>query len=118
MAKLLQADILDGSVGLTVKNKKGKTLGEVTEVTYGDSKDQPEYIIIKSKWFYGEDDRFFAIPASTTLASTNDDDDIVLKITENDLRLAKRIPANQCPKPSMQFAQPIYELYRYQEPER
>lgn len=117
MVKLLQTNTLDKSVGSPVKNQKGEVLGELIEVTYDDSNDRPEYIIIKSKWFYGKKDRFFAIPTSTTLASTSDDDSIVLKVTKNDLRLAKRIPANQCPKPDMQFAQPIYELYRYQKPE-
>jgi hypothetical protein len=117
MANSIPAEPLEQSVGAPVKNHLDKTLGKIIEVTYNYTSQQPEYLIIKSNQFHGSEDRFFAIPTASAQVTLTEENKIVLKVIQNDLELAKRIPANQCPSPDMQFAQPMYELYQYEEPD-
>src|SRR5699024_4997580 len=98
MNKLLPANILRQSIGSSVTSACGEVLGDIVDIFYDDRDGQPEYIILRSSLLEGDADRFFAIPAFSTLVTITEKGAIVLNAEKRDLSLAKRIQASQCPR--------------------
>lgn len=116
MAHALQTDLLLQSVGRSVKNHKGERIGRIVEVTRNKDTHNIEYVILQSSSFFGEGNRFFAIPASTALVKITSGGKIVLKADKKELQEARGITFDQCPKPTFRFEPSIYELYEYRTP--
>jgi hypothetical protein len=115
MVQTLQTNLLSQSVGYSVKNHKGEPLGEIAEVIHYNNK-HIEYLILRSSILFGKKDRFFAIPASTTLIKITRGGEIILQTEKNELQQAKGINFDQCPRPNFQFEPSIFEIYQYQKP--
>lgn len=117
MAQALQTNLLSLSVGISVKNHRGKPIGKIVEVVCGRDDDNIEYVILQSKNLYGEGGRFFAVPASTALIKITTGGKIVLQADKDELQHARSITFDKCPKPTFHFEPSIFELYHYNQPE-
>lgn len=101
--------------GARISNHKGEFLGRIKKLTYNDEK-KIQYIILNCTKFFGRRNRYFAVPASSTLLGLSDKGKVIIRLNKNDLKLAKGISANKCPEPSLRFGLSIYELYNYNNP--
>lgn len=118
MVDSIPIDILRQAVGTSITNSRGITLGELIEITSHEISQQPEYLILRSRVQGGTTARFFAIPVFSHLIIVTGEKEIRVAVDLKELRLAKRIPANQCPHPEMEGGDKIYELYRYKKQEK
>lgn len=100
------------TIGAKLRNHKGEFLGRIKELTYDDN-NQIQYMILHCTSFFGEGNRYFAVPVSSDLLKLSKEGKILLEVDKNDLKLAKGISADKCPPPSLSFGPSIYELYNY-----
>lgn len=117
MSFFLTTDIILKSVGKRVSNTRGNYLGEVVEITRDPSGDTIEYIIIKSNQLFDQEDRFFAIPVSSSIIKITEAGEIILLASKDELHLANGITPDRCPKPNFQMNPLIFELFEYDGPE-
>ncbi|HLR26706.1 MAG TPA: hypothetical protein VK112_12640 [Fodinibius sp.] len=113
MDKALPANILRQSVGTSALSFRGGILGDIVDIFYNNAKEQPEYIILKSSLLEGAADRYFAIPAFSTLVRITEKGAVVLKAEKRDLSLARLVRANRCPRANKAFDPSIHEIYQY-----
>jgi sporulation protein YlmC with PRC-barrel domain len=113
----LSSDILTQSIGKKLKNYDGKLLGKMREIIFDKDKSAMQYIILSTSQFFGRGNRFFAIPACSELIEIASGGKIILNVDSGDLKFARGVSADKCPKPNFEFSQPIYELYKYSPPE-
>ena len=116
MALALTTDILLKSVGKPVKNTQDKYIGHIVEVTRSRSGENIEYAILKSDQLLDNEERFFAIPASSLLMKITEAGEIILMTTLRELHLANAIMPDQCPSPDFSGKPHIFELFEYEEP--
>ncbi len=117
MSRALKKNALLQSVGTSIKNNRGKSLGEIMEITHSEESDNAEYVILKSSEFFGPGDRYFAIPASSNIISVGENGKITVNLSPDDLQFAKGVSAQKCPKPNLEMNTSIYELYQYRDPQ-
>lgn len=115
MSQALSTDLLLQSVGISVQNHKGESMGMIVEVKRNQDRNFIEYLILQCDSLYGEE-RFFAIPASTAIIKITEGGEIVLKADKKDLEKSNRIPVEKCPRPNFQLKPSIFELHDYQAP--
>lgn len=113
MGRSLPEEQLKQAVGRKAENSSGAYLGEIVEVTGNASGEGIDYVILKNDEFFGGEERYFAIPASSTFIAAIEDE-LVFNLEKNDLKLAKGVPAAECPKPIKKFGETVYEIYNYQ----
>lgn len=116
MGQALRTDLLLQSVGISVENQKGEPMGKIVEAIRSRDEKNIEYVILESDIFFGEKDRFFAVPASTALIKITRGGKLILQASKNDLQQAKGITLEQCPRPNFKFEPTIFELFQYQAP--
>lgn len=109
----LQVDQLLTSVGSPVYSKEVNFIGEIVEITRNKNNKYIEYLILKSEEFFGRGSRFFAIPASSSLITIQNNGKIILQAHKDDLQFAKGVAVDKCPKPDFKNRQNIYEIYKY-----
>src|SRR5690625_2875976 len=97
------------------KNYNGEVLGTIEQVTYDEEKNI-QYVILNCANFFGNNNRYFAVPALSTFIKIDENEQIVINLDENELKLAMGISAEKCPKLSLTFGQSVYELYNYRAP--
>lgn len=97
-----------------IKNHNGDYLGTIQKLTF-DDENNIRYVILYSTNLFGKKDRYFAIPLSPDLIELTEKGKLIMKLNKDQLRLAKGITAQKCPKPSLEFGQSIYELYSFNE---
>lgn len=108
----LRDSIRTRSVGKVLKNHKGDFLGTIKEITY-DDEGRVQYVILNCTTLFGKKNRYFAIPAFSNLIKLDGEGQIVIHVDKNELKLAKGVSADRCPRLSMKFGQSVYELYNY-----
>lgn len=114
MGHSLTHNNLKKTIGTIAQNADGLSLGHVVDVTRGASGERAQYIILRSSEFFGGEDRYFAVPASSTFIDLNVNNNVlVLRLNRDDLQLAKGVPMDECPPPNKQFGESIYEVYNY-----
>lgn len=116
MALALTTDILLRSVGKPVKNIQDKHIGYIVEVTRDRAGNKIEYAILKSDQLLDNEERFFAIPASSLLMKITESGEIILMTTLRELHLANALIPEQCPNPDFRGKPPIFELFEYEAP--
>ena len=116
MTNSLQPDLLLRSVGKSISNRQGDRLGCVAEITRDTAQKQIEYIILKSDVCFGRGRRFFAVPASSRFIEITRVGTVIFKLGIDDLQFANGISANECPKPTFNGGESIFELYNYRDP--
>lgn len=116
MSLSLTTDIILKSVGKRVKNAQDNILGEIIEITRSSTGDAIEYIILKSNQLFDQEDRFFAIPVSTSIIKITEAGEIILLASKEELHLANGITPDRCPKPNFQMNPLIFELFEYDGP--
>lgn len=115
MALSLTTDIILQSVGRKVKNTRGNYLGEIIEVTRN-ADDRIEYAILKSNQLFDQEDRYFAIPVSSSLVKISEAGEIILFTSKDELHHANAITPDQCPSPNFHVKPTIFELFEYEGP--
>ena len=116
MTRALKKNTLLQSVGTSITNTRGTSLGEIMEITYTEESDTAEYVILKSSEFFGRGERVFAIPASSEIISVAKSGRLTADLSPDDLQFAKGVSVHDCPKPNFKIGSSIYELYQYPGP--
>ena len=109
----LQKEIISKSTGVDVQDANRQPLGKVVEVTFDDSSDQLQYLILETDLLFGRGNRYFALPVCPELIDVTEQNEIQANVNEDDLQFAKGITFEDCPKPLVEFAITIYELFNY-----
>lgn len=117
MSLALTTDLLLQLVGKQVKNAREEYLGEIIEITRNSYGDRIEYVILKSSQLLDREDRYFAIPASSTLLRITEAGEIILTVSKDDLHLANGITPDKCPSPNFRMNPAVFELFEYNEPQ-
>lgn len=107
--------ILNQSVGAKTNSQNGNFLGSITGIMYDSVGEDLEYIVLKSKEFFGRGERFFAIPAKSPFIHITDEGKVTIHLNKDDLQFARGIPADNCPEPSLEYGLSVFELYNYDE---
>lgn len=115
MAISLTTDIILQSVGKKVRNARGNYLGEIIEITRN-TDERIEYAILKSNQLFDQEDRFFAIPVSSTLIKITEAGEIILFTNKDALHHANAVTPDQCPSPNFHAKPTIFELFEYKGP--
>lgn len=106
---------LNQSIGAKANNNNGKFLGNVAGMIQNTTGEVLEYIVLKSNIFFGRGDRFFAIPAQSSLIRVTKQGKVIIYLKEDDLQFARGISADSCPEPSLINGFSVFELYNYDE---
>lgn len=109
----LRTDLLSRLVGVQAANYKGEFMGRIVEIKYDRIEGNAQYVILSSNKYFGNRDRYFAIPACAKMIKITRSGKVVLNINDDDLQLAKRVSEEECPKPIFEFDPSIYALYDY-----
>jgi|SRR6056297_1003560 len=117
MSIYLTTNILLKSVGKQVKDDEDKYLGEIVEVTRNSNSYHIEYAILKSDQLFDNEERFFAIPACSSLLEIKETGEIILLVSKEELHLSDAIMGKRCPSPNFDFKPAIFELFGYERPE-
>lgn len=117
MAQALLTNLLSQSVGFPVKSHKGEPMGRIVDVTSGRDQEPLEYVILRTKNGHVNEDRIFAVPASTALFKITAGGRIVLRINKDELQHANKIIFDQRPRPTFHFEPIIFELCHYNQTE-
>lgn len=116
MSLSLTTDIILKSVGKWVKNAEDKMLGQIIEITRNSSDNMIEYIIMKSNQLFDQEERFFAIPISSSILKITEAGEIILLTSKEELHFANGVTPDMCPKPNFQINPLIFELFEYNGP--
>lgn len=116
MSQPLRTDLLLQTVGVSVRNHKGESMGKIVEVIRDKVQKNIQYVVLQCDTMPDMKNRFFAIPASTTLIKITTGGQIVLKVDKEEVQQANSIPFDQCPKPNFQFKPSIFEIHQYEVP--
>lgn len=116
MSLALTTDILLQSVGKRVRNDQNNYLGEIIEITRSATDATIEYAILKSDQLFDQEERYFAIPASSSLIKITEAGEIILLTSKDELHHANGIMQEQCPRPDFQVKPTIFELIEYNGP--
>ena len=112
MPQALTTDILLRSVGKRVKSSEDKLLGKIIEITRNTSDSSIEYLILKSN----QEDRHFAIPASSKLIKISGAGEIILQFSKEDLQVVNALNRKKCPIPDFHNTPSVFELICYNGP--
>lgn len=110
----LKTKVFTQSMGAEVINHKGERIGYVTEVKKDATGKKIEYIVVCSSELFGEGNRYFAVPACSSLIKATKRGNIILYIDKEDLQIATGVHALDCPKTNPEFSESILELYHYE----
>lgn len=110
----LPTKIFSQSLGAEVTNHKGERIGKVTEVKKDSSGKKIEYIVVCSNELFGDGNRYFAVPACSSLIEMTRDGRVMLYVDKESLQMSIGVHANDCPKINPEFSDSILELYRYE----
>lgn len=117
MSLALTTNTVLQSLGKRVNDLRSKYLGEVVELIRNPIHHAIEYIVLKSNNLLDQEDRFFAIPVSSSIIKITETGEITLLANKEDLHLACGTTPDKCPQPNHHLNPLIYELYEYRVPE-
>lgn len=106
------------SIGKRVNDIGSKYLGDVVEIIRNPINDAIDYIVLKSNKLLDQEDRFFAIPVSSSIIKITENGGITVLADKEDLHLACGTTPEKCPQPNHHLNPLIYELYEYSEPDQ
>lgn len=118
MSLALTTDIVLQSIGKRVNDFRCKYLGEVVEIIRNPINHAIEYIVLKSNRLLDQEDRFFAIPVSSSIIKITETGDITLLANKEDLHLACGTTPDTCPRPNPYLNPLIFELFEYNIPDQ
>lgn len=108
-------NILNQSVGAEINNTKGEYLGTISNLLHDSDGNELQYIVLKCGDFWGPGNRFFAIPANSSLIHITEGGKIVIQLQKDDLQFAQGASAHQYSMPIPKYGLSVYELYNYDE---
>ncbi len=112
----LLKNILSGAVNQIIFNKESNIGGLLTEITC-DANNDPQYAIIATGYFAGNQERYFAVPVLPAFITIDPAEKLTLNLDRSDLVLAKRILFDNCPTiKEDSFFPSVYEVYGYEKP--
>lgn len=117
MSIALTTDILLESVGKRVNDIQNKYLGDIVEIIRNSANHAIDYVVLKSNKLLDQEDRFFAIPVSTSIIKISETGQIILLADKEDLHLACGVTSELCPQPNLHLSPLIFELFEYGGPE-
>lgn len=104
-----EIDMVKKFIGSSIKNPDGEKMGFIAGVFTTHKHEKAEYIILGCDHLFGDNTRYFAVPASSEMISVSDKN-VNLQIGKDQLMQTKRISLNKCPKPLFDLEPLIYEL--------
>ncbi len=110
----LPTKIFSRAAGAKVTNHKGERIGKVTEVKKDSTGKKIEYVVVCSNKLFGEGNRYFAVPACSSLIEMTKDGQVILYVDKESLQVSIGVHARDCPKINPEFSDSILELYRYE----
>lgn len=116
MSKALLNDVLLQSVGKPVMSKKGKVVGNIIEATRNPRSRYIEYLVLKCAHKGSDDERFFAVPASSRFITISDAFTIYFQYPKEDIFLAQESETEKCLLPDLTYGKTIFELTDYEPP--
>jgi hypothetical protein len=108
-------NVLTQANGININNNNGTLLGRLAGTIPNNPGDILEYVILRSKEFFGRGDRFFAIAANSSLIKVSEEGIITVQLKKDDLQFARGVSADNIPKPNPKYGLPVFELYNYDE---
>lgn len=100
--------------GAEVTNHKGERIGTVSEVKKDSTGKKIDYIIVCSNELFGDGNRYFAVPACSSLIEMTREGHVLLYVDKDSLQVSIGVHARDCPKINPEFSDSILELYRYE----
>ncbi len=101
-----------------VVDNNGRFLGSLAGTIPENPQDICEYVILKSEEFFGRGNRFFAVPANSSLITIDEEGKIIIQLKRDDLQFARGISADKVPKPNLKYGLSVFELYNYDKDNR
>lgn len=103
------------TIGEWVENHKGVTLGKLEDVKFTSSRSIPTYLILYCDELFGATtNRYFAIPAISSLIQANKQDRIAIRVDKNILQIVMGINTQDDPQWGNKISNSIFELYGYE----
>lgn len=102
------------SVGSEIKNHKGEILGKIDDIKIDEERKIPEYLILCCEDLFGDGNRYFAIPVQPLLINFDKDNDIIIPVEKDSLKIATGISVDSWPKFDPEISDSIFELLRYE----
>lgn len=102
------------SIGSQVRNHKGEILGKVDDIKIDEERRIPEYLILSSQDLFGDGNRYFAIPVQPLLINFDRNNNIIIPVEKDSLKVATGINVDSWPKFDPEISDSIFELLRYE----